>query len=67
MDAIAWILGITGSGFLALQAWTLSRLSHVSEDVAVLRQQLTPAGEKALRAVVHDHEHRITILESRHQ
>ncbi len=45
-------------------AWVLRSVVRLSEDVAVVRQQLTPAGQPALPARVDNHEHRITIIET---
>lgn len=60
---LAAILSLIGVGI----AWVLRNVVRLGEDLAVVRQQLTPAGEPSLPVRVDDHEHRITIIETRLQ
>lgn len=63
MTVAAWALGALWAIAFALTAWILRRVVRMGEDLAVIRQQLTPAGGPALAATVNGHEIRISLNE----
>jgi hypothetical protein len=58
------ILTVALTGVLVGDGWVLRRVVKLGEDLAVIRQQLTPAGEKPLHARVEENASRITVIET---